>query len=97
MKAKRKPRSNRVASDDGLGFEPPREVWVVSSKEGCDFVVERHDFALEHAGIMAADFPELGPWRVCKYVAERFKNKQEPPNEKWCVGCSPENCSCCGT
>ena len=62
----------RVGSTDGLGFEPPREVWVVSSKEGCDFVAERHDFALEHAGIMAADFPELGPWRVCKYVAEPF-------------------------
>lgn len=23
--------------------------------------------------------------------------KQPPPNDKWCVGCSPDNCSCCWT
>ena len=95
---KQNPADKIVGSSDGLGYEPPREVWVVSSREApCGLVSESKDFALEHAGIMAADFPEMGPWRVCKYVAEPFRAKQPPPNEKWCVGCSPEDCSCCGT
>lgn len=24
------------------------------------------------------------------------KVKQAPPNDKWCVGCNPDNCACCG-
>lgn len=23
------------------------------------------------------------------------RSKQEPPNERWCIGCSPDNCGGC--
>ena len=58
--------------------EPLREVWVVSNKEGCDFVAEYRQGAMEHAAIMAGEFPELSPWSVCKYVAEPFEKKHDP-------------------
>ena len=95
------PADKIVGSSDGLGgslfSEPPREVWIVSTPTGPDHVAITRECAMEYAAIMAGDFPELGPWRVCKYVAEPFQAKQPPPNEKWCVGCTPEDCSCCGT
>lgn len=53
--------------------EPPREVWVVSSPIGPDFVALLRVEAMEHAAEMADEFPENGPYRVCKYVAEPFK------------------------
>ena len=52
--------------------EPLREVWIVSTPTGPDHVDITRDGAMEHAAEMAGDFPELGPWRVCKYVAEPF-------------------------
>ena len=34
-----------------------------------------------------------------KYAIKQDKNRemQQPPNDKWCVGCNPGNCSGCGT
>lgn len=51
---------------------PPKEVWVVSNKEGIDIACESKMMAEDQATIMAGDFPELSPWRVCRYVAEPF-------------------------
>ena len=55
-----------------LFSEPPCEVWIVSTPTGPDHVTITRECAMEHAAIMAGDFPELGPWRVCRYVAEPF-------------------------
>jgi hypothetical protein len=52
--------------------EPPREVWVVSSPTGPDFVASYREAAMEHASELAGEFPESGPYRVCKYVAVPF-------------------------
>lgn len=30
-----------------------------------------------------------------KEKANAGREKQPPPNEAWCVGCNPDNCSCC--
>lgn len=40
------------------------DIWVVMNKDGPDFVAGWPELAHEHASDMAADFPELGPWRV---------------------------------
>jgi hypothetical protein len=52
--------------------EPPREVWVVSSPTGPDYVASYRQAAMEHASECAGDFPENGPYRVCRYIAEPF-------------------------
>lgn len=52
--------------------EPPREVWVVSSPTGPDFVASYRQGAMEHAAECAGEFPENGPFRVCRYIAEPF-------------------------
>lgn len=54
--------------------EPPREVWVVSTPLGPEFVAGFREGAMDHAYICAGEFPEHGPYRVCKYVAEPFSN-----------------------
>lgn len=51
---------------------PPREVWVVSSKEGPEYVAGYQQAAMEHAALMAGDFPEQGPWLVARYIADAF-------------------------
>lgn len=55
-----------------LNPEPPREVWVVSTPTGPEFVASFREGAMDHASISAGDFPDNGPYRVCKYVAEPF-------------------------
>lgn len=57
--------------------EPAREVWVVSSQSGPDFVAAYREAAMEHAAELAEEFPEQGPYRVCKYVALPFANATE--------------------
>ena len=63
---------DETIKNGSLFSEPPREVWIVSTPTGPDHVALTRQCAMEHAAIMAGDFPELGPWRVCKYVAEPF-------------------------
>lgn len=46
---------------------PPQSVWVVFNKDGVAFVAGFRQVAMDHAGYMAADFPDMGPWCVCEY------------------------------
>lgn len=49
-----------------------------------DRLVGIDDNVLEAAASERAEaFVEVGP------------RKQAPPNERWCIGCSPDNCSGC--
>jgi len=48
--------------------EPTKEVWVVWNPDGASFVSSYRQGAMEHALLMAGEFPENGPWRVTRYV-----------------------------
>lgn len=53
--------------------EPPTELWVVLDGDNDpNFSSTDKQTTMLHASIMAGDFPEHGPWRTCKYVAEPF-------------------------
>jgi hypothetical protein len=62
--------------------EPPRFVWVVSNAFGADYVSSFKQASMDHAALQAGDFPESGPWRVCKYVAEPFARTEFECNPK---------------
>lgn len=72
MDAKHTPGVRVVSLHDPKSAAPPREVWVVSSPTGADFVSNYRQGAMEHAAELAGEFPESGPYRVCRYVAEPF-------------------------
>ena len=55
-------------------IHPYTEVWVVYNANGPDYVAYLRSMAMEHAADMAANFPELGPWKVFPYsLAEQPK------------------------
>jgi len=55
-------------TDKGAGLPDVWLVWGDVGSVGPDVAFTVEYSAHEHANIMAADYPELGPWRVRKYV-----------------------------
>lgn len=74
------------------------EIWVTGFKVAPE--------AVEYYGVTELIEPyDEEEEIISKYFSQEYlnsvieelthKRKQPPPNDKWCIGCSPDNCSCC--